>query len=132
MSKLIVIYDDDCTYCSTATNVANGISGSIQRVPLSDQQSQAFIDEQFGYEVFTLITIDLNDNTVYLGEDALNKINNNITNSDSFSRLISKPYEQISEFTSIIEGRDNDITDYEGVEEITSEAKLIAEEMVDN
>lgn len=125
----LIIYDQECNYCSTSAKTASKLADRNTKIAsYQDSKIQDFLSKQFEEVPFTLLFVDMENNTISAGDDAVEDINSSSVNSKALERIFSGKYEAISSFISVLTGRGKEVDLTEGRFDIEKEAK---EELLD-
>lgn len=121
----VLIYDGECAFCSAAAVAIRRID-DVGVVSWSDAEAQRFLEAQFDDVPFSLVFIDGESNTVFVGRDAARELASRAGVPSLVRQLIDRRYQSMAETVQATVGRGRQPDDVRGVESLRATAEFDA------
>lgn len=130
MANRVLIYNEECPYCSVSASVVSNINSDINVIDWNDNIAQEFLERQFNDVPFAMCLVNFDDETIYIGGDAASKI---VTEDNGIlSSVIKDNYDFVADTVNFLNNEEKDVDAYEGVFELTVSAINYREELLTN
>lgn len=95
-NSTVLIHDGSCVYCAAAADLVTHIDDDVGVVEWSSDVVQRFLTEQFESTPFSMGLVDLKNNTVYLGREAMSQLVQRAGVSKRIAERLSRDYAAVA------------------------------------